>query len=76
MKLKSMREQDVEDIGLIIKKLEIKSPDKLEKTLIQYDFVNIDISILLEAFSYAYGMDRLENYIRDNYVIDKENPRN
>ncbi len=76
MKLKSMREQDVEDIGLIIKKLEIKSPDKLEKTLIQYDFVNIDISILLEAFSYAYGMDWLENYIRDNYVIDKENPRN
>lgn len=76
MKLKSMRDQDVEDIGLIIKKLKIKSPDMLEKTLMQYDFVNIDIAILLEAFSYAYGMDWLENYIRNNYVIDKEHPRN
>ena len=62
MKLKSAREIDIKDVGEIIKKLEIQSPEGLSEKLNSYGFSNIDKSNLLEAFGCAYGMDWLEEY--------------
>lgn len=66
-----MREQDIIDIGSIIKHEHIVSPESLSDELDKYGFKDIDISILLEGFSEAYGIDWLEKYF-----INKENEIN
>lgn len=68
MKLYSAREQDVEDVAAVIRKLSLKSPDRLRKKLASYGLNRIDESILLEAFGLAYGMQWLEQY----YVANEE----
>ena len=62
MKLSSARGQDIEDVGSIIKKLGIRSPDALSEQLYAYGFAQTDESLLLEAFGVAYGMKWLEDY--------------
>lgn len=66
MKIESMRDQDINDIGKIIKELNIKNPKKLEKDLTNYGFKNVDISIILEGFAEAYGIEWLEKYYKKN----------
>ena len=68
MKLYSAREQDVEDVAAVIRKLSLKSPDRLRKKMTSYGLSRIDESILLEAFGLAYGMQWLEQY----YVANEE----
>ncbi len=66
MKLKSAREQDIQDVSEIIILKEISSPKELKKQLEKYDFGQIDESIILEAFGEAYGMEWLEQYYINN----------
>jgi hypothetical protein len=68
MKLKSQRLQDFKDVASLIKLLDIKSPFELMSILRSYHF-NTDISLVLEGFSEAYGMDWLENFVIEH---DKE----
>ena len=66
MKLNSARSQDIEDVGAIVKKLEIKRPDDFRKRMLSYGFPNQDESLVLEAFGHAYGMEWLEAYYLAN----------
>ena len=58
----SDRRQDIQDVGEIIKKLGIKTPEDFYKIIKQYNFHSIDESLVLEAFGNAYGMKWLEDY--------------
>ena len=71
MKLSSGREQDIKDAGNIINKEELTSPLFLVQELKEYGF-EIDISLLLEAFGSAYGMDWLADYYQKHQeeIID------
>lgn len=71
MKLSSGREQDIKDAGNIISKEELTSPLFLVQELKEYGF-EIDISLLLEAFGSAYGMDWLADYYQKHQeeIID------
>ncbi|EJG45694.1 hypothetical protein AMCSP13_000556 [Streptococcus pneumoniae 2070335] len=60
----SIREQDLQDIGAIIKYKNFHSPFDTFKYLKDMEFDTIDLSVLLEGFSYAYGMDWLENFLK------------
>ncbi len=73
MKLHSAREIDIKDVGSILRKLDIKNPDKLEKILIKYGFTTIDDSLILESFANAFGMDWLAKYYEANEqkIIEK-----
>lgn len=64
MKLESGREQDLKDIGLIIQHEDFKDPFELFDQLRGQGFSRIDFSMLLEGFSYAYGMDWLEKFYK------------
>ena len=66
MKLKSAREQDIRDVALILERLSIDSPEQFEKILNDYGFINIDESLILEAFGTAYGFEWLEKYYIEN----------
>lgn len=66
MKLESGREQDLKDIGLIIQHEDFKDPFELFDQLQQQGFSRIDFSMLLEGFSYAYGMDWLEKFYKEH----------
>ena len=66
MKLESGREQDLKDIGLIIQHEGFKAPFELVEQLRQQGFSQMDFSMLLEGFSYAYGMEWLENFYREH----------
>lgn len=66
MKMISAREQDLKDIGMIIKYQNARSPFETFDTLKKMNFSTIDFSILLEGFSYAYGIDWLEEFFKDN----------
>ena len=66
MKLESAREQDLKDIGMIIQHEDFKDPFELFKYLRQQGFSQMDFSMLLEGFSYAYGMEWLENFYREH----------
>jgi len=66
MKLKSARAQDIRDVALILERLSIDSPEQFEKTLNDYGFINIDESLILEAFGTAYGFEWLEKYYIEN----------
>ena len=66
MKLNSARSQDIEDVGAIIKKLDIRRPDEFRKKILTYGFPDPDESLVLEAFGLAYGMEWLEAYYLSN----------
>ena len=66
MKTMSAREQDLKDIGMIIKFKNFHSPFETFDTLKKMGFSIIDFSILLEGFSYAYGIDWLEEFFKEN----------
>ena len=66
MKMVSTREQDLKDIGAIIKYKHFRSPFNTFDGLKKMGFDSIDFSVLLEGFSYAYGMDWLENFFKEN----------
>lgn len=81
MKLRSGREQDIEDVSKIITKLEIPSPKEFSDILVEYKFTDIDESLILESFGKAYGMEWLEKYyienieslFSDDYIEKKNN---
>ena len=62
MKIFSAREQDVEDVAEIFRKLDIRDPVAFLNRMEDYGLGYIDESILLETFGIAYGMDWLEEY--------------
>lgn len=66
MKMVSTREQDLKDIGAIIKYKHFRSPFNTFDGLKKMGFDSIDFSVLLEGFSHAYGMDWLENFFKEN----------
>jgi len=65
MKFESARVQDLSDISTILKHDNNNEPFKLRAKLIDMGF-NIDISLLLEAYGAAHGMEWLENFYRSN----------
>ena len=62
MKLTSAREQDIQDVAAIVRKMDIQDPDELLNKIHRYGFFHIDESVLLESFGIAYGMEWLEKY--------------
>ena len=66
MKMDSLRDRDLEDIGAIIQYKQYKSPIKTFKLLKKLGF-NVDFYVILEGFGKAYGMDWLETYFNENY---------
>ncbi|VKL67561.1 Uncharacterised protein [Streptococcus pneumoniae] len=66
MKMMSIREQYLKDIGAIIKYKNFHSPFDTFKYLKDMGFDTIDLSVILEGFSYAYGMDWLEKFFKEN----------
>ncbi|MBG9367188.1 hypothetical protein I2503_03535 [Streptococcus mitis] len=62
----SSREQDVLDIGKIIKMEKMTSPFETFRALKELGFENMDFSVLLEGFSYAYGLEWLESFFVEN----------
>lgn len=66
MKMVSTREQDLKDIGAIIKYKHFRLPFNTFNDLKKMGFDSIDFSVLLEGFSYAYGMDWLEDFFKEN----------
>ena len=65
MKFVSARVQDLRDISTILKHDNNKEPLVLRATLVDMKF-DIDISLLLEAFEAAHGMEWLEHFYREN----------
>ena len=71
MKLKSARGQDIRDVSEIIKNTKNLQPFELLKTLDGMGFT-IDVSILLDAYGEAHGMEWLEEfYIMHEQEISK-----
>ncbi|MGT2888544.1 DUF6036 family nucleotidyltransferase [Streptococcus didelphis] len=66
MKMVSSREQDLKDIAAIIKYKHLHSPFNTFDSLKKQGFENIDFSVLLEGFSYAYGIRWLEEFFKEN----------
>jgi len=64
MKLLSAREQDIIDVATILKQNNNKEPLQLRIKLFQMGF-DIDISLLLDAYEYAYGIEWLDEFYRD-----------
>ena len=65
MKLLSGREQDLRDIGDILKKDRNEQPFELLSELVDMEF-DIDVSSLLDAYERAHGMDWLEAFYAKN----------
>ena len=65
MKLVSGREQDLIDVGTILKHDNNKDPIKLLSELVAMSF-DTDISCLLDAYEKAHGMDWLDKYYTNN----------
>jgi hypothetical protein len=71
MKLTSAREQDMIDVGNILKHENDQLPFGLLSKLSDMKF-DIDISILLDAYEKAHGMDWLENfYVKNQNELKK-----
>jgi len=64
MKIKSGRDQDIEDIGLIIKENK-KSIIELEKELHSMGF-SPDLSLLMDVYEKAFGLEWLTSYYESN----------
>lgn len=62
MKLTSAREQDLKDVGDVIRYRELQSPIALSKFLKKNGFKTVDFAYILEGFSRAYGMDWLRDF--------------
>ena len=62
MKLTSAREQDLKDVGDIIKYRGLQSPISLSKFLKKNGFKTVDFAYILEGFNIAYGMVWLREY--------------
>ncbi|EDP6423461.1 potassium transporter peripheral membrane component [Campylobacter jejuni] len=65
MKLSSGRNKDRRDAGAILRLLRINSPRELSIQLSEYDF-QLDMSMVLEIFEYAYGTDWLVEYLKEH----------
>ena len=65
MKLISGREQDLRDIGDILKKDKNEQPFELLSALVGMEF-DVDISGLLDAYERAHGMEWLEDFYAKN----------
>jgi hypothetical protein len=66
MKLTSTREQDLKDVGEIIKYKGLRSPFELYDYLNQLGFAPLDFAYVLEGFNLAYGMDWLRDFFEQN----------
>ena len=66
MKLTSAREQDLQDVGAIIKYRGLDSPIALYKFLRKSGFKSLDFAYILEGFSIAYGWEWLRDYFEKN----------
>lgn len=71
MKLTSARDQDLKDVGEIIKYKGLYSPFELYVYLNQLGFAPLDFAYVLEGFNLAYGMD----WLRDFFEKNQENLR-
>ena len=65
MKLESGRDRDRQDAGEIIKLIKIRSPKEVISKLKEYRF-EPDISLILEVFEIAYGMEWLAEYMAEH----------
>jgi len=65
MKLISGRDQDLRDVGEILKKDKNEQPFELLSTLVGMEF-DVDISGLLDAYERAHGMEWLEDFYTKN----------
>lgn len=65
MKLDSGRERDRQDAGDIIRLSDYQSPKEVISLLKSYHF-QPDLSLVLEAFEIAYGMEWLSNYLSNH----------
>ena len=65
MKLASEREQDMIDVGAILKNNKNEQPFELLSLLTGMEF-DIDISGLLDAYERAYGMNWLDEFYFNN----------
>ena len=65
MKLASGREQDLMDVGDILKKTKNEKPFELLSELVSMRF-DVDISGLLDAYEKAHGMDWLDEFYVSN----------
>jgi len=71
MKLISGREQDLRDLGIIIRKDNNERPFELLSKLTEMQF-DVDISGLLDAYDEAYGMEWLhEFYVKNQDELNK-----
>ena len=66
MKLTSARDQDLKDVGDIIKYRELQSPFALYKFLKKKGFKTVDFAYILEGFNLAYGMDWLRDFFEEH----------
>lgn len=62
MKLTSARDQDLKDVGDIIKYKRLRSPFALYKKLRGLGFSSLDFAYILDGFRLAYGMDWLREF--------------
>jgi len=65
MKLYSQREQDLRDVASILRQDNNEQPFELLSKLKDMKF-DIDISLLLEAYEMAHGMNWLDNFYTEN----------
>jgi len=65
MKLTSARGQDLKDLADIIRRRDDLQPFELMSKLAEMKF-DIDISILLDVFEGAFGMEWLDAFYREN----------
>lgn len=66
MKLTSARDQDLKDVGDIIKHKRLRSPFTLYERLIKMGFASLDFAYILDGFRLAYGMDWLRDFFEKN----------
>ena len=65
MKLESGRDRDRQDVGDIIRLVKIRSMKGVINKLKEYGFQS-DLSLILEAFEIAYGMEWLAEYMAEH----------
>lgn len=66
MKLDSGRDKDKQDAGEIIKLVKTRSIKDIINKLKEYSF-QPDLSLILEVFEIAYGMEWLAEYMSEHY---------
>lgn len=66
MKLTSARDQDLKDVGDIIKHKRLRSPFALYERLMKMGFASLDFAYILDGFRLAYGMDWLRDFFEKN----------